>query len=415
MMNRLIALITIPLVLFSCTGTERSPREIKKQGTYLYDAEFLREHLKQITELTDSSGEGKVFVTGDYQGRVMTSTSAGNEGDSYGWINYELIRSGKFIPQFNPVGGEERFWIGPEGGQFSFYFAKGDSMNINHWQVPAFIDTLPFRLTQSGKRFVKYEADASISNYSGTKFQMHIERELRMEEKTAIESRLNINIPASVKTVAYQSINSITNSGVEPWSRNTGLVSIWLLAMLVPSNESVAIIPFKPVPGFREHISDSYFGKIPPERLIVKDSSLYFLCDGKMRSKLGLSSAIAKPVAASYDYSRNLLTMILFEIDPSGLYVNSLWEMQDDPFSGDVMNAYNDGPLANGNQLGPFYELESSSAARELKPGETQTYRQITCHLQGDHNTMKTLVMQSLGIDLDDAGSILPQSSTIRK
>ena len=44
-------------------------------------------------------------------------------------------------------------------------------------------------------------------------------------------------------------------------------------------------------------------------------------------------------------------------------YVNSLWEIQDEPFRGDVVNSYNDGKLEDGTQLGPFYELESSSPA----------------------------------------------------
>ena len=43
-------------------------------------------------------------------------------------------------------------------------------------------------------------------------------------------------------------------------------------------------------------------------------------------------------------------------------YVNSMWEVQRDPFAGDVVNSYNDGPPAPAAKpLGPFYELETSS------------------------------------------------------
>ncbi len=45
-----------------------------------------------------------------WQGRVMTTSASGDEGDSYGWINYRFINEGKVSSQFNPVGGEERFW-----------------------------------------------------------------------------------------------------------------------------------------------------------------------------------------------------------------------------------------------------------------------------------------------------------------
>ncbi|MFQ9797470.1 MAG: DUF6786 family protein [Bacteroides uniformis] len=41
----------------------------------------------------------------------MTTSASGDEGDSYGWINYRFIREEKVSPQFNPVGGEERFRV----------------------------------------------------------------------------------------------------------------------------------------------------------------------------------------------------------------------------------------------------------------------------------------------------------------
>ena len=46
-----------------------------------------------------------------------------------------------------------------------------------------------------------------------------------------------------------------------------------------------------------------------------------------------------------------------------------MWEMQREPFKGDVINSYNDGPPAPGKPpLGPFYELETSSPALSLRP-----------------------------------------------
>ena len=65
-------------------------------------------------------------------------------------------------------------------------------------------------------------------------------------------------------------------------------------------------------------------------------------------------------------------------------YVNSMWELQDEPFKGDVVNSYNDGPAEPGAKpLGPFYELESSSMAAALDPGEKISHVHRTFHLQG--------------------------------
>jgi len=83
-------------------------------------------------------------------------------------------------------------------------------------------------------------------------------------------------------------------------------------------------------------------------------------------------------------------------------YVNSKWELQKEPYKGDVINSYNDGPLADGTQMGPFFEIESSSPALELKKGETGEYSQTTCHLTGDYNSMKQIAQQLLGVNLDD-------------
>ena len=74
----------------------------------------------------------------------MTTSASGDEGDSYGWINYRFIREGKVSPQFNPVGGEERFWLGPEGGPFSLYFKEGQEQVYDNW-----IDRKSTRLNSS--------------------------------------------------------------------------------------------------------------------------------------------------------------------------------------------------------------------------------------------------------------------------
>ena len=81
----------------------------------------------------------------------MTSSANGDEGRSFGWLNYKLIQAPQKKAQFNPVGGEERFWLGPEGGQYSLYFKQGDSFNIDHWQVPALIDTVAYEIADSSK------------------------------------------------------------------------------------------------------------------------------------------------------------------------------------------------------------------------------------------------------------------------
>jgi hypothetical protein len=405
---------TVCIILFAaCNDKPTSGQEIASTDstaasrTYGEDAAFLKKYNRNVIELESADGRSKVLLSADYQGRVMTSTTNGDSGTSFGWINYALIESRQPKQQFNPVGGEERFWLGPEGGQFALYFKKGDSFSINNWHVPPLIDTAFFDIAGSQKSIAIFVKRASLSNYAGNTFDIKIERKISLIDRSELADQLLVNFSDSLQFVAYRSENEVQNTGKEKWTQNKGLLSIWLLGMFNPSPETFVIIPFKNIPGAPQYITDDYFGKIPGERLTIKDSILYFKCDGKFRSKIGLSPLISKPLAASFDFQKNVLTVISFPVYSDGLYVNSKWEQQQFPYKGDVVNAYNDGPLPDGSQLGMFYELESSSRALELAPGESLFHRQVTCHFEGSYNQLRSLAIQLLGVDLNDINPAL--------
>jgi hypothetical protein len=371
-----------------------------RKGSYAYDVAFLKQHTGNALQLSSADGMSRILLSAQYQGRVMTSTAAGDSGSSFGWLNYDLIAAKEKRKQFNPVGGEERFWLGPEGGQYSIYFKKNDSFNMAHWQVPSFIDTDGYKIIQANTTSATFSADAAFTNYSGTGFSINIERKITLLTKEDLQHTLHTTIPDGVQFVGFETVNTITNTGQSDWTKEKGLLSIWLLGMFTPGPETKVMIPFRGVPGAKTHITSDYFGRIPPERLLVTDSMVYFTCDGRYRSKIGLSPLIAKPIAGAFDFKKKVLTILIPQVDENGLYVNSKWELQKEPYKGDVINSYNDGPLADGTQMGPFLEIESSSAAMALKKSEHGIYRQTTCHFQGDYTALQSLAKQLLGVDL---------------
>jgi hypothetical protein len=401
------AVVCMLMFVIACNNNSNQEKkstgnDAPRKGSYAYDLAFLKEHTTNLVELYNEDSTAKVLLSPVWQGRVMTSTAMGDSGTSFGWLNYDLLQAKEKRKQFNPVGGEERFWIGPEGGQYAFYFNKGDSFNITHWQVPAIIDTIAYEVVESDRSKAFFSAKAVVTNYSGTPFDFTIERKVSLLKRKQLATQLGINIDSGIHCVAYETINTITNTGTQNWTKQNGLLSIWLLGMFTPTPQTIVIIPFQPLPNARAFITDNYFGTVPSERLQVKDSILYFTCDGKYRSKIGLSPLIAKPIAASYDFANNVLTLVLPEVHKRSPYVNSKWEMQKEPYKGDVINSYNDGPLADGTQLGPFYEIESSSPALELQKGQAGSYREMTCHLQGDYHSLKEIAKQILGVNLDE-------------
>ena len=277
--------------------------------TFGDDATFIGGYMKPIV-LSDSRGVAKVAVLAELQGRVMTSTADGDDGMSFGWINRELFELGEKQEHINPYGGEDRFWMGPEGGQFAIFFKEGGPFDLEHWFTPPEIDTIPFDLVEQDSDRALFKKDMTLTNCSGTVLELLVDREIKVLESDDIGTRLGAALPDSVKSVCYESINKITNTGNDAWRKETGLLSIWILGMYNPSPETKVIIPF--VAGAEDTlgpvVNDAYFGKVPADKLLVKDDVMFFSGDGTNRSKIGLTPQRAKPVLGSYDPGAGVLT-----------------------------------------------------------------------------------------------------------
>ena len=128
---------------------------------------------------------------------------------------------------------------------------------------------------------------------------------------------------------------------------------------------------------------------------------IYFRADGKSRAKLWHPSVNAKRcVVGSYDPERHLLTIIKIKDNTKGHYLNQEWNTTKPPFSGDAVNAYNDGPLADGSQMGPFYELESVSPAAFLKPDEIMGHEHYVIHFTGSEAALDKVSRKVLGVSI---------------
>ncbi|MBE3100527.1 MAG: hypothetical protein IMZ44_25710 [Planctomycetes bacterium] len=378
--------------------------------TFKDDVTFLDKHGGALV-LSDASGLAQVAVMPVFQGRVMTSTAEGPDGMSFGWINRDLLASGKTLEHFNPYGGEERLWLGPEGGQFSIYFAKGAAFDLAHWYVPPAIDTQPFDILGKGPSSALFHRRFQVTNYSGTTFDVDIRRQVRVLAPAEAWKLLDAAPAPRVRMVAYESVNTLTNTGKEPWRKDTGMLSIWILGMFNPSPATTVVIPFKAGPDAElgPPVKDDYFGKVPADRLVVRDGVVYFRADGQCRSKIGVSPKRVKPIAGSYDATSRVLTLVQFTLPASAAdYVNSAWEIQENPYAGDVANSYSDGPSAL-KTAGQFYEIESSSPAAALGPGQSLEHIHRTIHLRGEEQDLDAIARKTLGVGLQEITTALPK------
>lgn len=221
--------------------------------TFQSDYQFITKH----TEIVLLENEGAaVAVAPAYQGRVMTSTVDLQNEPSFGWISRKVIeawlltdeqRKGKLEEHIYIFGGEERFWLGPEGGQFALFFKPGTKFEFSDWATPAAIDTEQFELVKQTQSSATFKSDCELINYSGTVFKMGIERTVSLLDRVTVTKSLGgVLLPADVKVVGYETNNRLTNRGDKAWKTETGLPSIWLLGMYNPSPNTTIVIPFKP-------------------------------------------------------------------------------------------------------------------------------------------------------------------------
>lgn len=370
---------------------------ITRADNFGADVAFLKGYVETIV-LTDSTSKAAIAIVPAWQGRVMTSTAAGNDGRSLGWLNHDLITTKKTQPHINAYGGEDRFWLGPEGSQNSFYFSPGDTFDLAHWQVPAALDTEAFNVISKTKSAVTFERDMQLTNYKDHVFDIKATRTITLIARRDVRNYIGVDLHKSVQAVAFHSANSISNTGKQKWDTAYGMPSIWILGMFPAAEKNMVIVPL------REGgvVNDDYFGKVPDERLRINKNTVYFKADAKYRSKIGVLQNFSYNYFGSYDAANKLLTIVQFTLPgTSQKYVNASWGIQQHPFNGDVINVYNDGPPAESQpQLGNFYELESSSPAAALKPGGSIEHYHRTIHLSGDDKHLDPIVKKVFGVSL---------------
>ena len=400
------------LIVAGCRAPDQTPAP-SRAGRFESDIAFLRQHT-QVLLLSDPSTAAQVAVAPGYQGRVLTSTTGGSDAPSFGWIGRAAIAAGTRQPHMNVFGGEDRFWLGPEGGQYALYFRRGDPFDLDHWQVPEPIDWGSWEVANQSATAVRFHKRMTLANYSGTQMDIDVDRTVRLLSSADFIALLGEAPGTSVRTVAFESSNTVTNVGRAPWQAASGLVSVWILGMFNPSSHTTIVLPF--VPGAESTrgpiVNDAYFGKVPDDRLAIKPSAVFFRGDGQYRSKIGLSPSRALPMAGSYDGSEHVLTLVQYTRPADALsYVNSMWEIQREPYKGDVINSYNDGPPAPGKPpLGPFFELETSSPALSLAPTQQYTHVHRTFHFVGPEAELDRLARATLKVGLDELTNIFRTS-----
>ena len=394
-------LFTSALVLLACAPPRPDVTPASGGRGFDEDLALLRAHGPIL--VLDSPGGGRVAVSARWQGRVMTS-AVEPHGTSLGFVNRAFIEGGQQGTPFDNYGGEDRFWLGPEGGQYGLYFPPGADFTMKNGQVPHAMQEGPWEVRSQDASRVTLARTMHVDNWSSTGFDVAVLRTVRVLSVDETRARFGDAPPQGSRWVAFETDNRITNAGTRAWTRDSGLLSVWILGMFAPSRDARVIAPFDPA-GAGPVVRDDYFGKVPADRLVVheREGFLSLVADGEHRSKIGLSATRARDTIGSFSPAAGMLTLVRTVRPPAAKdgYVNSLWSQQADPYGGDVMSSYNDGPIAPGQpSLGGFYEIETSSPAAALAPGESLEHVHATLHVMGTAASLDALARKVLGVAL---------------
>ncbi len=283
----------------------------------------------KVLELCNEYG-ARVAVCPDWNGRVMTSSADGLDGDSFGMINVPGIERGDDDDSYRFLGGEDQFTLSPEGGPFSLYFAfDPEASAVRKCQVAPPIGYHEGRFDVDfapPTPSIRMRRNLRMMNLAGARFDFDIVRTVRLTDDAdfcplygeAVASALE---QQDLSYVSYQTVNTLVNRG-GTLSKNSGLVSIRLRSMFNSTPHHVIVVPFKP--GSEEELGPSvcvdFFGMAPHGRLRVLDNIALLRADGRYRCQIGVSRKRSLPCIGAIDLRNGVLSLVSFEMppDPAG-------------------------------------------------------------------------------------------------
>jgi hypothetical protein len=399
-----------------CTATGSCNRGAQKEttmdtfekGTFGYDLNYLSKKDSGIIVLSGDGGQSQIIVSPGYQAKVFTSSADGVQGKSLGYVGYRALDAETPDEHMNGYGGENRFWIGPEGGKYSVFFRPGAGQTYAQWHTPPAIDTEPWDVVRANRGSVSLKKEMEVTNYVGSRLKLRIDRTVSLIETPEIRAGLSIDLNSNIKTVAYTTENVITSLNDFEWTRETGAVCIWILDMFHPGPRAVTLVPYfeGDEREWGKIVTSDYFGEIPADRLKIHSGVICLKTDGKYRSKLGLNGRRTRATAGNYDPDAGRLTVITYDVNRDAIYLSQEWNPDREPLSGDAMNAYNDGPLEDGSIMGPFLELESVSPAAFLSPMKSLSHRHAVYHFLGEEKDLEPIARKLLGISLGEVKNV---------
>lgn len=374
------------------------PKTEADTWTFGKDLDFLK---KQADCIVIGESESFVAISPKLQGRVMTSTLEGAEGYSIGWINRKLLEDQKEESYLNNFGGEDRLWFGPEATDFSLFFQKNALSIGENWKIPYDIQSA-WEVSAQTQKQVRIEKNMNLTNAQGFKFTLRALREISYISKADAAQILGIEIPDSVKSVAFQSFNKVINKGDKKWEEASGLISMNIFSCFHANKATYGFVPYNEGEHLGNIITDSYNEPVGTDRLSIYPNFVRMRLDGIKLAEINVNPKRSKGIFGAYDSDRNILTIVSY-IRPGGLkkYMPANWRKTNNILDGDALSMFNNGSPKEGYfEADRFYETSTHSPALALEPEAAQIHIQRVFHFKGSEYELGAIAYKLLGVSI---------------
>jgi hypothetical protein len=315
-----------------------------------------------VIELYDQLG-GRVAVCPEWNGRVLTSTDGGLEGDSFGFVNVQAIDTDRY----EDFGGEDQ------------------------WTISPFIHSFSVESIKENKAVL--QRTLSMTDANGNHVEFHLTRSISMLSKRRIGSIFGETVAESleqenVSVVGFRSENAVR-------SQEKAWVASRLRGMFNASPHTVVIVATPPEDDFASEPSPEtfsvdidYLGGSPHGRIRHLPQALLIRADGQGRCQTTIPCDVV-PMVGAVERRSGTLTLWTFDLPGES--------------DEDVARIYNSGRTHPDEQeIAAYYEMNCFSAAQKLLPEQSFTFGQCTLHINADNQTLDHLVRHLFLVSMEE-------------
>jgi hypothetical protein len=318
-----------------------------------------------VIELYDQSG-GRVAICPEWNGRVLTSTNGGLEGDSFGYVNVQAIETDRC----EDLGGENLGTFSPLRYSYSVESIKKHRALLERTH----------RMADSNGVSVEFHHTREISLLSP--FQAgEIFADAVPEGAAAVMEILERSDVVSVGFCVECAVRAQEKAHLAGRQRG----------MFNASPHTAVIVSAPPVFSPEPFSADvDYLGGAPHGRIRHLDEALLIKADGQGRCQVTMPFANAPPVFGAIERKSGTLTLWSFDLP------------DDYPGTDDMIRIYNPGRSQGGeSDWATYYEMNFFSAVREVSPEHPLEHVQSTLHINADNAILDELIQKIFGLSLE--------------